>query len=497
MAARARPSRAERTLTRSRSSRPSVGRPIRGFVRSATSSQPGRSSSARRTERNNGRSVARHSTTMRRFFGPGSNSARSTPGETIVYAPGTRSAAAAAVSALVATSASIRPSRRSRWARPGGYPSRSGETNVAMLRACASRSARYERLGSPGSKPWTTSNRPSASAIERFARTPTGTPILLRREIGTAGPTATSSASAPSRSDRRPAARSRARFDDARIVTEWPRRRSSVATPATCSLTSCGCDQANGVTRQIRKPICAECSARRRGVTDPPGELDRRGLGRRVPLVVADEGLGRFVRLVVDDLLRRRLHQVRARALERAGDPVVERELRHPHRVDHDSGGVWRVPDLELQLDVERDVTERGALHPDVCPFPVAQPRHVVGRPDMDVLRAAVVVEHRRHGVRLRDLLRLQALTLEHVEEVGVPADVELHRPVELDAAFAEQRCQHTVRDRRADLGLDVVADDRHALVLEAALLVRLMCDYGRHACYHYATGPADLHSST
>ena len=35
-------------------------------------------------------------------------------------------------------------------------------------------------------------------------------------------------------------------------VTECPRSRRAAATPATCSLMSCGCDHANGVTRQIR-----------------------------------------------------------------------------------------------------------------------------------------------------------------------------------------------------------------------------------------------------
>ena len=52
-----------------------------------------------------------------------------------------------------------------------------------------------------------------------------------------------------------PRRRSAARFDDAMIVTAWPSARSSRAIPATCSFTSCGCDQANGVTRQIRSAI--------------------------------------------------------------------------------------------------------------------------------------------------------------------------------------------------------------------------------------------------
>ena len=82
---------------------------------------------------------------------------------------------------------------------PAGRRAARREKNVATVSASASRSARYERLGRPGSKPCTTSKRPAASATARFARTPTGTPMRLRREIGTAGPSATNSAVEPGR----------------------------------------------------------------------------------------------------------------------------------------------------------------------------------------------------------------------------------------------------------------------------------------------------------
>src|SRR5207248_10150589 len=61
---------------------------------------------------------------------------------------------------------------------------------------------------------------------------------------------------------------------------------------------------------------------------------------------------------------------------------------------------------LFRSLDVERHIAERGALHPDVRPLAVGQPRHIVGRADVDVPRTEVIVEHRRDRVRLRDLLR-------------------------------------------------------------------------------------------
>jgi hypothetical protein len=209
------------------------------------------------TARASGRSVWRHSNTIRRSFAAGSNSVVSTPSETIRYAPGKRTSAAAAVPSETASSWSILPRSRSRCARPGGYPRRSGEKNVATARLSASRSARYDRLGRPGSKPCTTSKRPSRRARDRFVRTPTGTPTRLRREIGTAGPrtTSPSPSNEPLFNATRPAARSAARFDDAMMVTAWPSARSSRAIPATCSFTSCGCDQANGVTRQIRSAI--------------------------------------------------------------------------------------------------------------------------------------------------------------------------------------------------------------------------------------------------
>src|SRR6266511_1797440 len=349
----------------------------------------------------------------------------------------------------------MRASSRARWAVPGGY----------------------ERLGSPGSKPCRTSKAPRAKASARFARTPTGTPMRLRREIGSAGPTATTSPSGPRRSARLPARRSSARFEGQSTVTECPRRRSSRATPATWSFTSCGCDQENGVTRQMRRPIRVRVYARRLCLRGPRLH--------RLACVGADAALRQLARLVVSSLLRRRLHQVRAGCFERPGHAVVQRELREPYRVDDDPGRVRRIPDLELQLDVHRYVAEGGALHADVRPLAVGQPRHVVRGSDVDVALADVVVEHRGDRVRLRDLLGFEAVALEHVEEVGVAADVQLHRAVEMDAAVSEERGQDPVRDGGADLRLDVVADDGYARLLEAALPVGLARDEDRHAVDH------------
>ena len=104
----------------------------------------------------------------------------------------------------------------------------------------------------------------------------------------------------------------------------------------------------------------------------------------------------------------------------------------------------------------------------------------MVGRADVDVALVELVVEHRGDGVGLADLLGLEALALEHVQEVGVAAEVQLVGPIEADAAVHEQAGHHAVGDRRADLALDVVADDREALLGEPALPVRLTPDEHR-----------------
>ena len=110
-----------------------------------------------------------------------------------------------------------------------------------------------------------------------------------------------------------------------------------------------------------------------------------------------------------------------------------------------------------------------GALEADIGPFAVGQPRHVVARADMDVVGRQRHVELAGDGLRLGDLLRFQPLPLQHIQEIGVAAEIELVGAIDAYAALAEQIGKHAVDDGGADLALDVVADQRQTALLRTA----------------------------
>src|SRR4051794_12947988 len=149
-----------------------------------------------------------------------------------------------------------------------------------------------------------------------------------------------------------------------------------------------------GMVRLARHSrLCLDAGARR-AVDD----LERR--------VAVGELLDHLPRLVVAELHGRALHEVRARADDRAADAPVLRELRATQSVDDHARGVRRIPDLELHLDVQGDVAEVAALEPDHRPLAVLEPRDVVARADVDVLLRQRLVELGLDRVRLGDLLR-------------------------------------------------------------------------------------------
>src|SRR6516164_4161309 len=162
--------------------------------------------------------------------------------------------------------------------------------------------------------------------------------------------------------------------------------------------------------------------------------------GRRVSVpsnFSLDEAQRALTRLVVGELERRRFHVVAARADQRPADAAIERELGAADRIDDHAGGIRRIPYLELELDTERSAAECSALHADIGKLAVAEPGHVIARPDVDVLVRQRYIELAVDGARLGNLLRGQPLAFEHVEKIGIPAKVQLIGAVKTHAALA------------------------------------------------------------
>src|SRR5713226_527117 len=213
-------------------------------------------------------------------------------------------------------------------------------------------------------------------------------------------------------------------------------------------------------------------------------------VGRLQTLVnfLANESFGHFTRNIVMVLDGRRLHQVGAWALQRAADTAIQPQLDQAHRVYDDAGGVWRIPHLELQFHIERYITERAALQANIRPFVVCEPSHVVGWADMDVVLTQIIVQLTRHGVGLTDLLRLQALALEHIIEVSIAANIQLHRAFQLYPALAEEPRQHAMHNCCPDLAFDIVTDHRQIGLFEALLPVLFAGNEHRNAVYETCT---------
>jgi hypothetical protein len=110
------------------------------------------------------------------------------------------------------------------------------------------------------------------------------------------------------------------------------------------------------------------------------------------------------LRRPVRELLRRGLHEVAGGANKRSTQFPVERQLCTPHGVDYDASRIWGVPDLKLELGIERHPAKGRAFKADISPLAIGQPRHMIGWTDMHVIGRQRHVQLAGDGLRLRDL---------------------------------------------------------------------------------------------
>src|SRR4029077_16420474 len=148
----------------------------------------------------------------------------------------------------------------------------------------------------------------------------------------------------------------------------------------------------------------------------------------------AQEALDLLPREVVGELARRMLHQIRRDAGERTADAAVARDPAAAYGVDDAAGGVRAVLDRETELDLDRRGGEAATFHAQEAPLVVALPRDVVARADVDLRPREWLRQHALDRLPLRTPLRSRARPVQHVQEVGVPARVQLVGPIEHDA---------------------------------------------------------------
>ena len=185
---------------------------------------------------------------------------------------------------------------------------------------------------------------------------------------------------------------------------------------------------------------------------------------------------------VIGELARGRFHEITRGANQSAGDAAVEGQFGATNRVDDHAGGIGRVPYLKFQFAIERDIAKGRAFHPDVTPLAIFEPRHVIARSDMGLLIGKFVIELAGHGVGLGNFFRFQALALQHVHEVGVTTEVELVSAIHTNAPFPKEVCENPMRDGGANLGFNIVTDDRQMTLFEPPLPIWLGSDEHRDA---------------
>ena len=193
-AARAVPLARRPHVTRPARSRGIAGRPTSGVVRRSTASQPGSSRSARTTPRGTARSFGRSSTTIRFRLAAGANSSSDDAGRDEPVVAGEPLGRRLA-DRLREREQRVDPGEqllalraRGRIAEPVGRAERRDGERVGLAQ---------REVGERGQPRLEAVDEVEAAAARAraagLARTPTGTPICERREIGTAGPTATTS----------------------------------------------------------------------------------------------------------------------------------------------------------------------------------------------------------------------------------------------------------------------------------------------------------------
>lgn len=111
----------------------------------------------------------------------------------------------------------------------------------------------------------------------------------------------------------------------------------------------------------------------------------------------------------------------------------------------------------------------------------------------MDISWGKLIIQLRRNCVGLGYLLRLQALSLQHVVEVCVTSKIQLIGSLQFNPSLTEQPGKYPMGDSSANLRLDIITDYRQPFFGKTFLPVLFPGDEDGDAVNQAATGAEDL----
>ena len=112
--------------------------------------------------------------------------------------------------------------------------------------------------------------------------------------------------------------------------------------------------------------------------------------------------------------------------MQHATDSTIERQFAATDSVDGHACWVGRIFDGKFHVDLHRHVAKEPAFHTDEGDFVIELPRDIIARADVDVFIRQALADHGLHRFGFRSFLRCQAGAIEHVQEIGVAAGVQL-----------------------------------------------------------------------
>ena len=118
------------------------------------------------------------------------------------------------------------------------------------------------------------------------------------------------------------------------------------------------------------------------------------------------------------------LHSISGYGQKRPSHLSVFGQLADPYGINGASCAVGRVLHREAQLEINGHISKDPAFHSQEADLVIFLPGHIVGWADVYIIIVEGHIQNRLHSFRLADLLGFQPLPIEHIQEIGIPANV-------------------------------------------------------------------------